>query len=309
MDNRKNNHNIKKTMPGRRSTKHLCDKKIEAEANIAAVVTDEEMVDNETIHDDGNVTESVSIADASAITESETKTDNAEKNTPQKVSKKKKKGNQKPLIVAAIVVGLIAVIVIALVIISQKESTVDVRFQNDNYMEKIQSLDIVTSGDEAINKFFADYYNGLSAGDIESLKSMFDKPNSAKVSDEISTLVEAYNNLIIYTAPGIKENEMAVFVRNDVKFYNINTLAPSLDCFYVTIDSKDSSIKIRSDMFENADIIRYLTLCSYRDPIKTLLTDTNSALDSALNSDKELKNLYIVMQSMTNAVLNEVGEE
>lgn len=307
MDNQKNNSGIKKSMPGRRNTKHLNDKKIENAAD-ATVVTDEKMTEKEISPEVDAVVESAPVTDASIVQETETKTERIE-TKPAKKTAKKKKSNRKPLIVAAIVFGLIAVIVIALVILSNKGTTVDDGYHNDNYMEKIQSLDIGENEDEAVSKFFTDYYNGLSSGDVEAIKNMFDKPNSAEVSDEVSTLVEAYNNLTIYTAPGISDKEMAVFIRNDVKFYNIDTLAPSVDCFYVTIDSKDGDMKIRSDMYKNADIIRYLTLCSYRDPIKTLLTDTNSALDSALNSDKELKNLYIVMQSMTNAVLSEVGEE
>ena len=38
---------------------------------------------------------------------------------------------------------------------------------------------------------------------------------------------------------------------------------------------------------------------------RQLLSDSDAALQSALSRDKDLKNLYIVMQSMTDAVLEQ----
>ena len=63
-----------------------------------------------------------------------------------------------------------------------------------------------------------------------------------------------------------------------------------------------------ADMYEDTNIIRFLRLASYLQPIRTLMSDSDVRLETALESDKDLKNLYIVMQSMTDAVLDDSAE-
>jgi len=208
----------------------------------------------------------------------------------------------KIFIVSAIIVALIAVVVIVLFVFSKKGTQVNKNSNNDNYMEMIQNFDIKVSDDASLNSFIKNYYNAIADGNIDLLKSMYDSKLDLSEFDEISNMVEGYSNFEIYAIPGINENELAIFVRYDVKFYNIDTLAPSVDCLYLSYD-KDGNYKINSDMESNAEIVRYLTLCSYRDPIKSLLTETNDELEIALKSDKNLNNLYVVMNSITNAFI------
>ena len=42
-----------------------------------------------------------------------------------------------------------------------------------------------------------------------------------------------------------------------------------------------------------------MNLVSYRGPIRSLLTDTNNRLSDVLAGNKDLNNLYILMQSIT----------
>lgn len=197
------------------------------------------------------------------------------------------------LIVAAVITGI--------VVLAQKEHSSG---HSRNFMDQLRMQEISLVEEEPANAFFRQYYDAMSAGDTTILEGLFDVPEKADVSAEVATIVESYENLAVYMTDGIEENEFVAFVYNDVKFHNINTLAPSVDCFYLVM-GEDGLYKICWDMYQNADRIRFLRLASYMMPIRQLLSDADAALQDALNRDKDLKNLYIVMQSMTDAVLEQ----
>ena len=227
----------------------------------------------------------------------------AEKKTPDK--KKKTDGKKIRMIIFAVIAAVIVVgVAVGIVLCLKKEKKQDSR----NYMDQLRYQEIAITEDETINAFFRAYYDALSAGDTTILEGMFDDPSKANVSAAISTIVERYDNLQVYSTEGIDENEYAVFVANDVKFHNINTTAPSVDCFYLIQNPNDGSFQICADMYEDTNIIRFLRLASYLQPIRTLMSDSDARLEAALESDKDLKNLYIVMQSMTDAVLDDSAE-
>ena len=205
-----------------------------------------------------------------------------------------------------IVLGVVALLIVAavitgIVVYAQKDKNSG---YSRNFMDQLRMQEIRLVEDEPANAFFRQYYDAMSAGDTTILEGMFDNPAKADVSAEVSTIVESYDNLAVYMTEGLEENEYVAFVYNDVKFNNINTLAPSVDCFYLVM-GEDGMYKICWDMYQNVDKIRFLRLASYMMPIRQLLSDSDAALQNALNQDKDLKNLYIVMQSMTDAVLEQ----
>ena len=205
-----------------------------------------------------------------------------------------------------IVLGVIALLIVAavvtgIVVLSQKE---DHDGYSRNFMDQLRMQEIRLVENEPANAFFRQYYDAMSAGDTTILEGMYDNPAKADVSAGVSTIVESYDNLAVYMTGGLEENEFVAFVYNDVKFNNINTLAPSVDCFYLVMGD-DGVYKICWDMNQNVDKIRFCRRASYMMPIRQLLSDSDAALQSALSRDKDLKNLYIVMQSMTDAVLEQ----
>ncbi len=213
-------------------------------------------------------------------------------------------GGKAIAILVAIAV-IVAAIVFGIIFLTGKEKK-----SSKNYMDQLRTQKIVSCEIEPINQFFTEYYSSLSEGNTTEMEKMFDHPENASVSAAVSTIVEQYSDMDIYYTEGIQENEYAVFVCNNVKFNNIKTPAPSIDCFYVTYSEEDGSVKIVADMYSNPEIIRFVTLASYMEPMRSKLKDTDAALEKALNGDKELNNLYIVMRSMTDAVLsNEAIEQ
>ena len=230
----------------------------------------------------------------------------SEENSQTSVEKKPRGKRIRNIIFAVIAVMIIAAVAVGIVLCLLKEKK---SAHSRNYMDQLRNQEITITEEEKINTFFRTYYDALSTGDTTILEGMFDDPSKANVSAAISTIVENYENIQVYITEGINENEYAVFVSNDIKFQNINMTAPSVDCYYLVKDAEEGTYLVHSEMYDDPEIIRFLRLVSYLQPIRTLMSDTDARLESALNSDKDLQNLYIVMQSMTDAVLVEENGE
>ncbi len=205
------------------------------------------------------------------------------------------------IVFGAIALLIVAAVITGIIVFARKEEQGG---YSRNFMDQLRMQTIRLVEDEPANAFFRQYYDAMSAGDTTILEGMYDNPGKADVSAGVSTIVESYENLAVYMTEGLEDNEFAAFVYNDVKFNNISTLAPSVDCFYLVM-GEDGVYKICWDMYQNADKIRFCRLASYMLPIRQILSDADAALQSALSRDKDLKNLYIVMQSMTDAVLEQ----
>ncbi len=196
--------------------------------------------------------------------------------------------------------GILATVLLIIIVLIVLAATAGAKHRkSDNYMDQIRNQEIKLNDVAAIDDFFVSYYTGLSSGNTTELEAMFDDPAKANITTEISTIVNQYDNFKVYVTPGIEENDIVAFVGNDIHFANIDATAPSVDSFYLKYDKEAAALKICSDMYTDQNILKFMNLVSYREPIRSLLTDTNNRLSDALAGNKDLNNLYILMQSMT----------
>ena len=249
--------------------------------------------------------EAASVNPESTVQEEEQKTEQNKANTSGETKEKtsQNSGNafskflkrHKPL--AALILLLILIIIVVVVLAAGGGAKKSAR--RGNYMDQIRNQEIKENDVAAINDFFVNYYTAVSSGNTTDLEAMFDDPSKANITTEVSTIVSQYDNFKVYVTPGIEENDIVAFVSYDIHFDNIEATAPSVDSFYLKYDSEQAALKICSDMYTDQEILKFMNLVSYREPIRSLLTDTNNRLSDALAGNKDLNNLYILMQSIT----------
>ena len=226
-------------------------------------------------------------------------------NTSEKTSVKKTKqsGNafskfiKQHKALSAIILLLLLIIIVVVVLAAGRSPKKSAR--GGNYMDQIRNQEIKLNDVAAIDDFFVNYYTAVSSGNTTDLEAMFDDPTKANITTEVSTIVSQYDNFQVYVTPGIEEDEIVAFVSYDIHFDNIEATAPSVDSFYLKYDKEQAALKICSDMYTDQEILKFMNLVSYREPIRSLLTDTNNRLSDALAGNKDLNNLYILMQSIT----------
>ena len=223
---------------------------------------------------------------------------NPEKNKKNKTKKKQSFVRNRGLwLILAIVVVLILAIVVVLALRGENKEEV----AENHFMDQIREQEVVETESPILQQFFNEYYEALAAGNTTKLESMYDDPSQVNITTEISSIVDSYDNFKIYETQGIEENTVVAFVYNDIHFKNMDATAPSVDSFYLWYDPETMSYKIDSWMYTNEDILKFMNLVSYREPIRSLLEETNEQLDEILSGNKELNNLYILMQSMAQA--------
>lgn len=157
-----------------------------------------------------------------------------------------------------------------------------------NDSENVQNAEIVLTEekDSAITELFETYFNDLKAGDAAALgKIMVNAPDQETVSKEIE-YIEDYQNIRCYSKTGLLEGTYAVFVYYEVKFKNIDTLAPSMIREYVCTN-EDGTLFINNGNVDG-EIAAWLDEVQNSDSAAALVADVNNALASAAESDEKL---------------------
>lgn len=201
-----------------------------------------------------------------------------------------------PILVCILAVLIVLLIFVLLLGGGQESSTVT---EYQEWMIQLRNKDIAECPYDCINDFFDEYYTALCEGDTTTLETLVDDAESSNITTELSSIVESYSNITVYVTPGINEDEVLAFVAYDINFVNIESEAPAVDSFYIKTDTETNSIYIMTEMYTDADINAFMYLASYREPIRSLLTDTEEELNSILESDSELRNIYIIMNAMS----------
>lgn len=98
-----------------------------------------------------------------------------------------------------------------------------------------------------VNQLITNYYAAYADGNIKELKK-YAKPltkNERSYIRMFSEYVENYQNIRCYTKPGLDDKSYLVSAYIEIKFKDVDTLAPGLDFFYVTTN-KDGELYINN---------------------------------------------------------------
>ena len=140
-----------------------------------------------------------------------------------------------------------------------------------------------------LNPLREDAYQGLS----ETVKEYYEKAGSDKEG-----FVEAYDNIQVYTKLGEYTGTYVAFVRYDMKIKDIYTKVPGLETLYIKKNGTGSEYEVKKGS-ETEGLAEYVALLGSHDDVKALFEDTNTAYETAVNSDAllreallDLKNAY-----------------
>ncbi len=148
------------------------------------------------------------------------------------------------------------------------------------------------NGNEAVVQLVSQYYTALKSADMTTLENVLDASSlvDEDTVNQMNSIIEDYQNLVCYTAPGEAEGEYAVYIIYDAKFWNIDTLAPGMTPAYVVTDSAGSLRLVTVDCFEDR-VLDYMLEISEDETIQTLETDVVTRYNEALAADAALNSL------------------
>ncbi len=98
--------------------------------------------------------------------------------------------------------------------------------------------------------------------------------------------IEDYRNITCYSKPGMTEGSYVAFVYYEIKFHNIDTLAPAMIRLYVCTN-EDGTMYINGGKMDE-ELAGYVNIVSNDEQLRQLENDTNKKLADARVADGKL---------------------
>lgn len=140
-----------------------------------------------------------------------------------------------------------------------------------------------------INQFVAKYYTACMEGDVDtymSMRSYTDEVEQIRMQKK-ANYIEYYQNITCYTKPGPVEASYIVYVYYEVKFQNIDTVAPGLNTLYVCTNDNGELYVFSGDVDE--DVSKYMQAVSLQEDVKDLFNKVQVNYNDAVAADENLK--------------------
>ena len=208
-----------------------------------------------------------------------------------RMNRSKKQGGVKPALLIA-VIAVVVVVVILIVKLGGGRNAAPTPVQTDPVPETQAS--ILTEEDAAsdIQSIIETYLNARIQNDMNALATVVDDVSALPENDSTSAFFESYQNIHVYTVPGINEGEYVAYVRSDVNLTNYDTDLPDLQFFYIRT-AEDGNRYIATS--HTAEETAYIDQVIQTDEVQGLINEVWGVLDSIAESDGDLAALISML--------------
>ena len=103
-----------------------------------------------------------------------------------------------------------------------------------------------------------------------------------------NSFAESYDDIRVYTKVGQYTGSYVAFVRYDMKIKDIYTKVPGLGTLYIERDRTSGEYEIKSGP-GGKELTEYVSFLSTHDDVRELLEETNTAYETAVDSDALLR--------------------
>ena len=162
---------------------------------------------------------------------------------------------------------------------------------------------------EDINSFFTEYYQAVAIGDTDKMAEMgntLDEEDKAKLQVKAG-YTEDYENMSCYTKPGPEPDSYIVFVYYEIKYKNIDSLAPGLSTFYLCTNS-DGSYYLKDIGSLPQNMKDYITEIANQSDVQNLLAEVDKLYATNTESDPTLAAFMDSLQTKSESAAAKVRE-
>lgn len=182
--------------------------------------------------------------------------------------------------------------------------------------EEVQTKATVSSGSVSeepleenaypeVNELVKNYYKALADGDMDAVVA---NRNYTEDTEKIrlekkSEYIESYENITCYTKKGLLENTYLAYVYYEVKFKDIDTLAPALNTLYICPNESGKLYIYEGEIDDN--VSAYLKALSTQDDVLDLFNRVQVSYNEAIEKDEKLNTF---LTELPTKIKTEVGE-
>lgn len=148
-----------------------------------------------------------------------------------------------------------------------------------------------------INELMSKYYEASLAIDLDTLEGLVSdvtQIDESKLEKQLSYL-ESIDNIICYTIEGPVEGTFRVYVYYDMKLKGIDTPAPALYAFYITMSSDGNYIVYLSGL--DGETQDFISSADVSQDVQTLKALVNERFQNVISSDAKLKEFCEMLDS------------
>lgn len=192
---------------------------------------------------------------------------------------------------------------------SQAESSINVD-ENTNNLEENKHPEV--------NELIANYRKAFKDGDTQLLKKVYnsDQEINVDILTATSQIILDYQNTQYYTKRGLNSGEYVVYVYDELKLANIETLAPNLSIFYVK-PADDGSLYIYRGEYNAATgsfaydeaTKNYIDKLYMDQDVSDLISTVNTKMDSACANDSDLMEFMQKVRQKVNVTNTPAADE
>lgn len=157
-----------------------------------------------------------------------------------------------------------------------------------------------------VNALVKQYFEALATGDTQTLSeicSSLDEEEAIRIEKK-AEYTEGYSNYTVYTKPGPEENSYIVFGYYEIKFKNIDTVAPGLTSLYIKT-KPDGTLYVYDEELSDEES-EYIKEIAAQEDVVDLLNTVDQKYTEASSSDETLKNF---MDALPTALDDAVAAE
>lgn len=156
-----------------------------------------------------------------------------------------------------------------------------------------------------VNELVKNYYKALADGDMDTVVA---NRNYTEDTEKIrlekkSEYIDSYENITCYTKKGLLENTYLAYVYYEVKFKDIDTLAPALNTLYICPNESGKLYIYEGEIDDN--VSAYLKSLSTQDDVLDLFNRVQVSYNEAIEKDE---NLNAFLTELPTKIKTEVGE-
>jgi len=151
-----------------------------------------------------------------------------------------------------------------------------------------------------VNALIQSYYAACADGDVDKVRELVNvlEDSEAQSIAKMAEHIESYNSIECYTKNGPETGSQVAYVCYEIKFVNVETMAPSLNMLYVRA-AADGSLYIDKGSWD-AQTEAVIGEMNQGDDIQALVARIEVSYAEALAQDEKLSDLAATIQSATN---------
>lgn len=140
-----------------------------------------------------------------------------------------------------------------------------------------------------VNTLVSDYFTAMASGDTDTLSNIcseLDETEKIRIQKK-AEYTENYENFTCYTKPGPEANSYIVFAYYEIKFKDIDTLAPGLTSLYICTNDAGSLYVYDGELSD--EVNEYIRTVAAQDDVVELLNKVDTKYSEAAAADATLK--------------------